>query len=114
MDVLRDIGLFQVNKQDWVPPKTAIVLNYDLVRGGGIDYTDYASDPYLRFDYKQTIDGELHSTKGMSHGKESLMVASATFNLTTDQIYDPTVYWTPFGEFAGLDLLTVRYNFDFT
>jgi hypothetical protein len=32
--------------------------------------------------------------------------------LTSDQIYQPTVYWTKFGEFAGLDFQTIRKNFD--
>lgn len=29
-----------------------MVLSYDLIRGGAIDYTDEVLKPYIRFDYQ--------------------------------------------------------------
>ncbi len=67
-------------------------------------------DPYLRFDYIQ--DNVKYF--GSDHGTYDYFAKTATFNLTTDQIYRPIVYWTVFNELAGITFMAMRWNFDYS
>jgi hypothetical protein len=50
----------------------------------------------------------------VDHGVYNYFSKSASFNLTTNLLSQPIVYWTFFNELAGLTFMTLRYNFDFT
>jgi hypothetical protein len=97
----------QFTESDDLPEDTTvIVLNYNMQPGTQTQVVD----PYLRFDYQR---GDVTHT-GVDHGVYNYFSKSATFNLTTDRLSQPIVYWTFFNELAGLTFMTLRYNFDFT
>ena len=87
---------------DWnivnVDADTVIVLSYSMQKGTEINVVD----PYLRFDYVQNNI----TFSGADHGTYDYYAQTATFNLTTDRIFKPVVFWTVFYELAGIKFMT--------